>query len=60
VQADRLVQFLVQRANVPQKLIPRLVVAFRHARYPDGYPSSRNEDTLAKRLMSENGATGKA
>jgi hypothetical protein len=33
--------------------LQRLLDAFRHARYPDGYPSSRNEDALAKRLMSE-------
>ena len=31
----------------------RLLDAFRHARYPDGYPSGRNEDALAKRLMLE-------
>jgi hypothetical protein len=30
-----------------------LLDAFRHSRYPDGYPSSRNEDALTKRLMSE-------
>jgi hypothetical protein len=33
--------------------LQRLLDAFWHARYPDGYPSSRNEDALAKRLMSE-------
>jgi hypothetical protein len=33
--------------------LQRLLDAFRHARYPDGYPSGRNEDALAKRLMSE-------
>jgi hypothetical protein len=33
--------------------LQRLLDAFRHSRYPDGYPSGRNEDALAKRLMSE-------
>jgi hypothetical protein len=33
--------------------LQRLLDTFRHARYPDGYPSSGNEDALAKRLMSE-------
>jgi hypothetical protein len=33
--------------------LQRLLDSFRHARYPDGYPSSKNEDALAKRLMSE-------
>jgi hypothetical protein len=33
--------------------LQRLLDAFRHSRYPDGYPSSGNEDALAKRLMSE-------
>jgi hypothetical protein len=33
--------------------LERLLDAFRQARYPDGYPSSRNEDVLAKRVMSE-------
>jgi hypothetical protein len=33
--------------------LQRLLNAFRHTRYPDGYPSNRNEDALAKRLMSE-------
>ena len=33
--------------------LQRLLDAFRHARYPDGYPSSRNQDALAKKLMSE-------
>jgi hypothetical protein len=33
--------------------LQRLLDAFQHARYPDGYPSSRNEDALANRLMSE-------
>jgi hypothetical protein len=33
--------------------LQRLFDAFRHTRYPDGYPSGRNEDALAKRLMSE-------
>jgi hypothetical protein len=30
-----------------------LLDAFRHARYPDGFPLSRDEDTLAKMLMAE-------
>jgi len=33
--------------------LQRLLDAFRHSRYPDGYLSSRNEDALTKRLMSE-------
>jgi hypothetical protein len=33
--------------------LERLLDAFRHARYPDGYPSDRNENALTKRLMSE-------
>ena len=33
--------------------LQRLLDAFQHARYPGGYPSGRNEDALAKRLMSE-------
>ena len=30
-----------------------LLDAFRHARYPDGYFCTGNEDALAKKLMSE-------
>ena len=37
----------------PKTDLQRLLDAFHHARYPDGYPSGRNEDTLIKRLMSE-------
>src|SRR5437867_199195 len=33
--------------------LQRLFDAFREARYPGGYPASRNEDALARRLMSE-------
>jgi hypothetical protein len=33
--------------------LQRLFDAFRHARYPDGFPLSRDEDALARRLMSE-------
>jgi hypothetical protein len=33
--------------------LQRLLDAFRHARYPDGFPLSRDEDTLAKMLISE-------
>jgi len=33
--------------------LQRLLDAFRHARYPDGFPRSRDEDALIKRLMSE-------
>jgi len=33
--------------------LQRLLDAFREARYPSGYPTSRNEDTLARRLISE-------
>ncbi len=33
--------------------LQRLLDAFRHARYPDGFPLSRDEDSLAKMLMSE-------
>jgi hypothetical protein len=37
----------------PKTDLQRLLDAFRHSRYPDGYPSGRNEDAFAKRLMSE-------
>ena len=33
--------------------LQRLLDAFRHARYPDGFPRSRDEDASTKRLMSE-------
>ena len=33
--------------------LQRLLDAFRHARYPGGYPSGRDKDALAKRLMAE-------
>jgi hypothetical protein len=33
--------------------LQQLLDEFRHARYPNGYPRSRNEDALAKRLMAE-------
>ena len=33
--------------------LQRLLDAFRHARFPDGFPLSRDENTLAKMLMSE-------
>jgi hypothetical protein len=33
--------------------LQRLLDVFRHARYPDGFPCSRNKDALTKRLMSE-------
>jgi hypothetical protein len=33
--------------------LQRLLDTFRHARYPDGYPSGRNVDALTKWLMSE-------
>src|SRR5260370_25496306 len=38
--------------NAKTKL-QRLLDVFRHARYPDGYPSSKNEDALTKQLTSE-------
>ena len=37
----------------PKTGLQRLLDAFRHARYPDGFPRSRDEDALTKRLMSE-------
>src|SRR3989442_7389195 len=33
--------------------LQQLLDAFREVRYPGGYPTSRNEDALARRLMSE-------
>ena len=37
----------------PKTELQRLLDAFRHARYPDGFPHSTDEDALAKRLVSE-------
>jgi hypothetical protein len=39
--------------NQPKTDLQRLLDAFRHARYPDGFPPSRDEDALTKKLMSE-------
>jgi hypothetical protein len=33
--------------------LQRLLDAFRHARYPGGYPPTKNEDALAKKLIWE-------
>ena len=33
--------------------LQQLLDAFRHARYPDGFPRSKDEDALTKKLMSE-------
>ena len=33
--------------------LQQLLDAFRHARYPDGFPPNEDEDVLAKRLISE-------
>jgi hypothetical protein len=33
--------------------LQQLLDEFRHACYPDGYPATRNEDALTKKLMSE-------
>ncbi len=57
--AERRSRFLILRTpEIPMSQhaktkLQRLLDAFQHARYPNGYPSSRNEDALAKRLMSE-------
>jgi hypothetical protein len=57
--ADRRSRSLILRASeipISQRAktkLQRLPDAFRHARYPDGYPTGRNEDALARRLISE-------
>jgi hypothetical protein len=33
--------------------LQQLLDAFRHDRYPGGFPTGRDEDTVVKRLMSE-------
>jgi hypothetical protein len=46
-------EFEIHMSQHAQTKLQRLLDAFQHARYPDGYPSGSNEDALAKRLMSE-------
>ena len=43
----------VQVKRPPKTNLQRLLDTFRHARYPDGFPLTEDEDAMVKKLVSE-------